>query len=159
MSRDESLYWPAEFAHQKIYKDEVKDVDVSCHVTLGTPNQAGCLKAAHNFNELYDHTLILNPEAKPRFSISGMSSPSESIQHRAYALMNVFVSKLRNRDWIERKDSVDGNILRMVGGKPLPSVLRSSNRYTHRPSVHQLRGVKGYQLEVTYAHSFNNSVF
>lgn len=81
MSRDESLCWPAEFGHHKSYKDEVTKVGVYWHVTLGTPIQLGCLKAAHNFKELYRQTHLLTPEAPPRFSISGISSPYESIQH------------------------------------------------------------------------------
>lgn len=78
MFGDGSLYWPAEFSQKKSRNDEVTNVDVSCHVTLGTQNQVDCLKAAHNFKELYAQAVVLNPEAPPRSSISGMGSLSST---------------------------------------------------------------------------------
>lgn len=119
-------------AQKKSHNDEVTNVDVSCHVTLGTQNQVDCLKAAHNFKELYAQAVVLNPEAPPRSSISGMGSLSESIQHREYALMNVLIRKLRNRDWIQRKDLRRWAHSPNGGGKYLPSMFGSPNRSTHR---------------------------
>lgn len=85
------LYWPAEFARQQSYKDEATNVDMSCHVTVGTPNQVDCLKAAYNFQRaVHTDGYTKSRSSPPRFSINGMGSPSGTIQQQGeYALMNV----------------------------------------------------------------------
>lgn len=129
MSRGESLYWPAEFGHQRSYKDEVYKLRcvLACD-DRNPPTRWAAWKAAQHFKLHYGQTLPLNPEAPPKKSVSVVwACPlnlfnTESNRWWIYSLRN-----LLNRDLNQRKDFTAMEISsKWVGGKSLPLILGSS---------------------------------
>ncbi len=62
MLSDSSIHWVGELQKPKSHSDDVTNLDVSCKIALGNPNQLDCLKAVFGFEGLYSQTNRIESE-------------------------------------------------------------------------------------------------